>query len=56
MTKAELIEALKDLPEDTDLYVPSIEFTGDLVPVCYVQVDCDGSDGGMPEANILGSD
>lgn len=56
MTKAELIEVLKDLPDDTDLYVPSIEFPGDLVPVWYVQVDCDGSDGCQPEVTIVGAD
>ena len=49
-------EALKDLPDDTDLYVPSIEFSGDLIPVWYVRVDCDGSNGCQAEANILGSD
>lgn len=56
MTKAELIKALEGLPDDTELYVPSIEFPGDLVPVWYVQVDCDGSNGCQAEVNIVGAD
>ncbi len=55
MTKAELIKALEGLPDDTVLYVPSIEFLGDLVPVWDVQVDCDGSNGD-PEVTIVGAD
>lgn len=56
MTKAELIKALEGLPDDTELYVPSIEFSGDLVPAWYVEVDCDGSDGCQAEVTIVGAD
>ena len=55
MTKAELIKALEGLPDDTELYVPSIEFPGDLVLLWYVQVDCDGSNGD-PEVELIGQD
>lgn len=56
MTKAELIKALEGLPDDTELYVPSIEFPGDLVLLWYVQVDCDGSDDCQAEVTIVGTD
>lgn len=54
MTKAELIELLEDLPNDTEIYVPSIEVAGDLLPALYVDVCDDGSDGGIAEVNIVG--
>ena len=54
MTKAALIRLLKDLPNDTRIYVPSIEVAGDLLPAEYVDVVDDGSDGGIAEVNIVG--
>ena len=53
MTKAELIKALKGLPDDTRIYVPSIEVAGDIMPASYVQVDYVG-DGGIAEVTITG--
>ena len=54
MTKAELIKLLKDLPNDTRIYVPSIELAGDVMPALYVDIIDDGSDGGIAEVNITG--
>ena len=54
MTKAELIKLLKDLPNDTEIYVPSRELAGDLMPALYVDIDDDGSDGGIAEVTITG--
>ena len=54
MTKAELIKLLEDLPNDTSIYVPSMELAGDLMPALYVDVVDDGSDGGIAEVNITG--
>lgn len=56
MTKVELIKALEGLPDDTEIYVPSREYSEDLVHAWYVQVDCDGSDGCQPEVTIVGTD
>lgn len=55
MTKSELIEALKDLPSDTVIYIPSIEFAGDEVPARYIDVWSDGTNSD-PEVCILGDD
>lgn len=38
MTKSELIKALDGLPDDTVIYVPSIEVAGDELLALYVQV------------------
>ena len=54
MTKSELIKLLKDLPNNTRIYVPSIEVAGDLIPAKYMDVYDDGSDGGIAEVNIVG--
>lgn len=54
MTKAELIKALEGLPDDTDIYVPSMEGGNELIDSEYVQVDCDGSNGCRPQVTILG--
>ena len=54
MTKAELIKLLKDLPNNTRIYVPSIEVAGDSLPAKYVDVFDDGSDGGIAEVMIVG--
>ena len=54
MTKVELIKLLEDLPNDTRIYVPSIECEGDTVPALYVDIDDDGSDGGIAEVTIVG--
>ena len=54
MTKAELIRSLDGLPDDTRIYVPSIEVAGDIRPASYVQVDYLG-DGGIVEVLIIGA-
>lgn len=54
MTKAELIKALDGLPDDTRIYVPSIEVAGDITPALYVQVDYVG-DGGIVKVLIIGA-
>lgn len=54
MTKEELIKALEGLPDDTRIYVPSIEVAGDIIPVSYVQVDYVG-DGGIVKVLIIGA-
>lgn len=56
MTKSTLIKLLKDLPNNTRIYVPSIEVTGDLLPAKYVDIVNDGSDGGIAEVNIVGDE
>lgn len=56
MTKAELIKALEGLPDDTRIYVPSIDVAGDELPALYVQVYDNGSDCGQAEATILGDE
>lgn len=54
MTKKELIKLLEELPDDTEIYVPSMEVAGDIMPALYVDVCDDGSDGGIAEVNIVG--
>ena len=54
MTKAELIKALEGLPDDTRIYVPSIEVARDIRPALYVQVDYVG-DGGIVKVLIIGA-
>lgn len=54
MTKAELIKALEGLPDDTRIYVPSIEVAGDIRHASYVQVDYVG-DGGIVKVLIIGA-
>ena len=54
MTKAKLIKALEGLPDDTRIYVPSIEVAGNIMPASYVQVDYVG-DGGMVKVLIIGA-
>ena len=56
MTKAELIKALEGLPDDTRIYVPSIEVAGDIMPALYVQVYDNGSNGSVAEVTILGDE
>ena len=53
MTKAELIKALERLPNNTIIKVPNIEYEGDVVPAEIVEIDNDGSDGGVAEVTIL---
>ena len=55
MTKAELIKALEGLPDDTRIYVPSIEVARDIRHASYVKVDYVG-DGGIVEVLILGDE
>lgn len=38
MTKAELIEKLDGLPDDTTIYIPSICPPGDFVTAKYIEV------------------
>lgn len=54
MTKPELIKALEGLPDDTRIYIPSIEVAGDIMPASYVQVDYVG-DGGIVKVLIIGA-
>ena len=54
MTKTELIKALEGLPDDTKIYVPSIEVAGYIRPALYVQVDYIG-DGGIVKVLIIGA-
>lgn len=53
MTKAELIKALEDLPNDTAIYVPSLEVAGDEVPAIHVEVWSDRTNSD-PEVGIYG--
>lgn len=54
MNKAKLIKELEGLPDDTKIYVPSIEVAGDIMPASYVQVDYVG-DGGIVKVLIIGA-
>ena len=54
MTKAKLIKALEGLPDDTRIYVPSIEVAGYIRPALYVQVDYVG-DGSIVKVLITGA-
>lgn len=56
MTKTELIKLLKDLPNNTMIYVPSLEFEGNLTPAVYVDIRNDGSDGGVAKVEIVGEE
>ena len=56
MTKTELIKLLKDLPNNTRIYVPSLEFEGNLTPAVYVDIRNDGSDGGVAKVEIVGEE
>ena len=54
MTKSELFKALDGLPDDTRIYVPSIEVARDIRPALYVQVDYVG-DGSIVKVLIIGA-
>lgn len=41
MTKAELMEALKNLPDDTEIHISSDDESLYSVPAKFVQVDSD---------------
>ena len=56
MTKAELIRALENLPDDTEIYVLSREVSDTWVHAWYVEVGCDGSDDCQAEVSIVGTD
>ena len=56
MTKAELIKALENLPDDVNIFVPSTKVSNAWVHAWYVQVDCDGSDDCQAEVSIIGTD
>ena len=54
MTKARLIKALDGLPDDTRILISGVRFTDEILSAEYVQIDNDGSDGGIAEVTILG--
>ena len=54
MTKARLIKALDGLPDDTRILISGIRFTDEVLSAEYVQIEDDGSDGGVAEVIILG--
>ena len=60
MTKAELIKALKDLPDDTEICVPSTKVSNAWVRASYVMVDYSGAYGGVggcrADVLIVGTD
>ena len=56
MTKKELIKLLKGLPNNTRIYVPSLEFVGCSTPAVYVDICNDGSDGSVAEVEIVGEE
>lgn len=56
MTKKELIKLLKGLPNNTRIYVPSLEFEGTRTPAVYVNIYTDGRDGGITEVEIVGEE
>lgn len=55
-TKKELIKLLKDLPNNTKIYVPSLLYEGDILPAEYVDIRNDGSDGSVAKVEILGEE
>ena len=54
MTKARLIKALDGLPDDTRILISGVRITDEVLSAEYVQIDNDGSDGGVAEVTILG--
>ena len=54
MTKARLIKALDGLPDDTRILISGVRITDEVLSAEYVQIDNDGSDGGIAEVKILG--
>ena len=54
MTKARLIKALDGMPDDTRILISGIRFTDEVLSAEYVQIEDDGSDGGVAEVIILG--
>ena len=54
MTKARLIKALEGLPDDTRILISGVRFTDEVLSAEYVQIDNDGSDGGIAEVMLLG--
>ena len=54
MTKARLIKALDGLPDDTRILISGVRFTDEVLSAEYVQIDNDGSDGGITEVTLLG--
>ena len=54
MTKARLIKALDGLPDDTRILISGIRFTDEVLSAEYVQIEDDGSNGGVAEVIILG--
>lgn len=55
MTKAELFEKLKDLPDDTVIYIPEYDsdYNNVFVTDFYVEIESDGSDGCQPSVDLL---
>lgn len=54
MTKARLIKALDGLPDDTRILISGVRITDEVLSAEYVQIDNDGSGGGIAEVTILG--
>ena len=54
MTKARLIKALDGLPDDTRILISGVRFTDEVLSAEYVQIEDDGSGGGVAEVTILG--
>ena len=54
MTKARLIKALDGLPDDTRILISGVRFTDEVLSAEYVQIEDDGSNGGVAEVIILG--
>ena len=54
MTKARLIKALDGLPDDTRILISGVRFTDEVLSAEYVQIDNDGSGGGIAEVTIIG--
>ena len=52
MTKARLIKALDGLPDDTRILISGVRITDEVLSAEYVQIDNDGSDGGVAEVTI----
>ena len=54
MTKIELIEKLKDLPDDTVIYIPEYDsdYNDVMVTDFCVEIRCDGSDGCQAEVDL----
>lgn len=53
MTKAELIEELDGLPDDTIVYIPCMDSYGYFDCIMRVEIESDGSDGREPKVSLI---